>query len=992
MGKEQKKIANIFRLLKKMIDENEDYKLEIYNQDTGMIFNSRLLFSIEGNEIDYVAIIFKDGNIEVLEEKIDNPSVKFIFKTARGLGKLSRANTQEIVYSLLNNKIQYIGSLSVVTKFFFLLSYVLLKQKDDFDKRQAESKKKELIPFEDFTDWDSATEQMNFKRLGYKIDKVRFLEDPYLSKYNLKDFKRLNYLKYCRFNTQVEVCPERAKLITDFARKEGYTPEDGNNDHPGLKMGKLVNFILSNKKPSIQDWDIIPGMSTTKQRGAIMYPEFGAIIFWPELYSCDNRELYPHLITQETIDILNIEVFPYWSERCLREYARQMYGNKLSQQLDELFVFYFMWKTQAISHTIPGFQTFFKRGLNRYIQEANELERHTSDQDKKDFYKGIQLAGQGVLAYTRNLAKELMRKADEIDDKVASELLVNRKKELQHIANILKKIPAKSPDTLEEAIISLWIMWISLTYENAHMGLSLGRLDHWLQPFFEADMEKIETEEEKENYVKSAIELIGSFFLRCSDQEPLLPDIGNYLFGGSGQDFAITVGGVDSEGATAVCDMTFIILKAAEMLSIRDPNLNARFCPGINSKEYLDRLLELNINTHSTPSIHNDIQMIKALTKVGFKLEDARQWAATGCVEPTICGKHFGHTNSMMYNAVAAMEMTLNNGYHPVVSTIRKIGPETGDVAQFQTFNDFVDAYKAQLHFLVENSVDCNNDLGRVHQKLHPSPLLSSLFEGPMEKGKDLTNGGAIYNSSGVAVIGLADIIDTLKVVKTLVYDKKEIDFPSLNEHVRNNFSTPEGELMLKRIKSIKKFGTGDKETIEIGQDIIDFIYDDFYSYENYRGGRYLTGFWSMSNHVAFGTLSGALPNGRLANKPFTPGLTPTPGGKDLLIQNIQSVAALDTDKMPNNLAFNIKLVPNANDSHEETLNHFNGYISSYFDLGGMQMQFNVVSTETLRDAMEHPENYGWLIVRISGYNAYFTQLNKYLQMELIERQEFVTH
>ncbi|MEE9379239.1 MAG: pyruvate formate lyase family protein [Candidatus Lokiarchaeia archaeon] len=992
MGKEQKKLANIFRLFKKIIDENEEYKKEIYNEETEMIFNSRILFTIEGNETDYVAIIFEDGNIEIIEEKIDDPSVKFIFKTARGLGKLSRTSSQEIVYSLLNNKIQYIGSLSDVTKFFFLLSYILLNQKDDFEKRQAERKTTEVTPFEDFTNWDSTTEQMTHKHLGYKVDNVKYLDDPYLSKYNLKDFKRLNYLKYHRFNTQVEVCPERAKLITEFARKEGYTPEDGNNNHPGLKMGKLVKYILSNKEASIQDWDYLPGMSTTKQRGALIYPEFGAIIFWPELYSADSRELYPQLITQESIDILNREVFPYWADRCLREYARQMTGNKLSQQLDELFVFYFMWKTQAISHTIPGFKTFFKRGLDDIIQKAKEKEEKVSEQDKKDFYKGIQLACQGVLTYSNNLANEIEQKAAEIDEKNASDLLITRKSELQNISRILHNVPANPPETLEEAIISLWIMWLALTMENAHMGLSLGRLDMVLQPFFVSDMEKIESEEEKEEYIKKAVELIGSFFLRCSDQEPLLPDIGNYLFGGSGQDFAITVGGVDSEGVSVVCDMTFIILKVTEMLSIRDPNLNARYYPGINSKEYLDRLLEVNINTHATPSIHNDIQMIKALTKVGFKLEDARGWAATGCVEPTICGKHFGHTNSMMFNAVAAMEMTLNNGYHPVVSMKRRIGPETGDVAQFQTFNDFINAYKAQLHFLVENSVECNNNLGKAHQILHPSPLLSSLFEGPMEKGKDLVDGGAIYNTSGVAVIGIADIIDTLKVVKTIVYDEREIDFTTLNEHVRNDFSTPEGELLLKRIKTIKKFGTGDKETIEIGQKVIDFLYDDFYSYENYRGGRYLTGFWSMSNHVAFGTLSGALPNGRKANKPFTPGLTPTPGGKDLLIQNIQSVAALDTDKMPNNLAFNIKLVPNPNDSHEETLNHFNGYTSSYFDLGGMQIQFNVVSTDTLRDAMEHPEDYGWLIVRISGYNAYFTQLNKYLQLELIERQEFVTH
>ncbi|GAG90543.1 unnamed protein product, partial [marine sediment metagenome] len=273
------------------------------------------------------------------------------------------------------------------------------------------------------------------------------------------------------------------------------------------------------------------------------------------------------------------------------------------------------------------------------------------------------------------------------------------------------------------AIISTWIMWIALTQENAHMGLSLGRLDHWLQPYFEADMEKIKTEQEKEQYIKRAVELMGSFFLRVSDQAPLVPDVGNYLFGGSSQDFALTVGGVDSQGNSAVCDMTFVILKVAEMLTLRDPNLNARYCPGVNSKEYLDRLIEVNINTHATPSIHNDIQMINALTKIGIQLEDARTWAATGCVEPTICGKHFGHTNCMMFNTIAAMEMTLNNGVHPVVSTSKQFGPQTGEVNEFKTFSDFVNAFKTQLHFMIEKSVEYNNLLGKGHQILHPSGL-----------------------------------------------------------------------------------------------------------------------------------------------------------------------------------------------------------------------------------------------------------------------------
>ena len=169
-------------------------------------------------------------------------------------------------------------------------------------------------------------------------------------------------------------------------------------------------------------------------------------------------------------------------------------------------------------------------------------------------------------------------------------------------------------------------------------------------------------------------------------------------------------------------------------------------------------------------------------------------------------------------------------------------------------------------------------------------------------------------------------------------------------------------------------------------------MYDDFLSFENYRGGRYIVGFWSMSNHVAFGNLSGALPNGRKAYEPFTPGLTPVPSDRDVLVENIRSVAALNTEKMPNNLAFNIKLVPGVNDSHEETINYFHAYTKSYFDLGGMQIQFNVVSSDTLRDAIDHPENYGWLLVRISGYNAYFVDLNKELQLELIRRTEFIAH
>jgi formate C-acetyltransferase len=167
------------------------------------------------------------------------------------------------------------------------------------------------------------------------------------------------------------------------------------------------------------------------------------------------------------------------------------------------------------------------------------------------------------------------------------------------------------------------------------------------------------------------------------------------------------------------------------------------------------------------------------------------------------------------------------------------------------------------------------------------------------------------------------------------------------------------------------------------------FAHDYYGSHDHYRGGKYAVGFWSMSNHVAYGTLSGALPSGRRSGKPFTPGLTPEPNASKNLLDNIRDVARLDPKNINNNMAFNVKVVPAAADSREKIVDNMFSYVKTYFQLGGMQMQMNVVTSETLKDAMAHPENYRNLIVRISGYNAYFVTLNRDMQLELIERAEY---
>jgi pyruvate-formate lyase len=443
---------------------------------------------------------------------------------------------------------------------------------------------------------------------------------------------------------------------------------------------------------------------------------------------------------------------------------------------------------------------------------------------------------------------------------------------------------------------------------------------------------------------------------------------------------------VTPDGKDAVCDMTYIFLKVTEMLSIRDPNVNARFHPGINSDTYLKRLCEVNLITAATPSLHNDAAVMASLEEFNYAAEDLRNWSATGCVEPTLSGRHIGHTNFQMMNMVAALEMALNNGRHPLMNW--KLGPETGPLEAFTTFDDFFAAFTEQFRFLIDRSVEYNNMLGKAHQVIRPTPLLSCLIDDCITGARDVTHGGARYNSSGAACIGLADVTDSMMVIKKLVFDERKIDFPHLKKAVDENFANDPALHAMVRWK-VPLFGSGGDEAVAMADRITRFAHDCYGSHTNYRGGPYTAGFWSMSNHVIYGTLSGALPSGKLAGMPFTPGLTPEPHASQNLLDNIRDVARLNPKHINNNMAFNVKVVPGGTDTRENIIDRMFAYVKTYFDLGGMQMQMNVVTSETLKDAMAHPENYRNLLVRISGYNAYFVTLNRDLQRELIARAEY---
>jgi len=927
------------------------------------------------------SISFVGGRVKARSSIPDDVDVTLRFVDEDALFTMIRATPNEVLLLILNNKLIPEGNWAYLQLFNYLVALLLgrahQRMLDKAARDEHQSRKEACDP----CDPDVLKElqaRTAYRMRGHKTDPgVHYLEDPYLSEYSLSDFPRLEAFLDDHLEKKPEVCSERPLLITQWFREHGFE-----NDHTGqpwdpvARQGKVFKHLMSQKTPVVRQADLLPGTTTTQPTtGSVVFPDAQGTMIWGELDSIDKRLLIPFDITRETAQTLHHDVFPFWSKRNFREWARSKYGDRPSQNLGERGVAYFVWKLVGISHTIPDFRGLLSKGTRGLISDLVDTldDPALKDEESRVTYQAQIECLQGVNAYAAHLAAHAANEASQEPDP-------ERKQELEEIARVCAHVPQHPARTLHEALTAIWIAWVALHNENADTGLSLGRLDQLLQPYFEADLLKLPSNSSRQAYIERAIELAGCFFMRCTDHFPLSPDLGNYLFGGASSTQALTLGGVTPNGQDGVSDMTYIFLKVTEMLSIRDVNVNARFKPGVNSDAYLSRVCEVNFITAGTPSMHNDDAVFAALRPHGYDLEDIRDWSATGCVEPTITGKHMAHTGSILMNLVAGFEMTLNNGRHPLIRG--HAGPSTGDVSSgdFETFEDFFAAYATQQGHLIGLAVELNNHLAEVHAQFRPTPLLSALMGGTLQSGRDVTRGGAQFNSSGTSNIGLADVTDSLLAIKKLVFDDKRVSFAQLKRALDTNF---EEDPALKALAEhgVPHFGSGDEEALAMANRVLSLVHDMYGKHENYRGGPYTVGFWSMSQHVAYGNLSGALPSGRLAYKAFTPGLTPHPSASKSFLNNILDVARLTPEHMDNNMAFNVKLVPDARDGREKTVSTMRSYVKTYFEQGGMQIQFNVVTADTLRDAMAHPENYRGLLVRISGYNAYF--------VELIERAEY---
>jgi formate C-acetyltransferase len=551
--------------------------------------------------------------------------------------------------------------------------------------------------------------------------------------------------------------------------------------------------------------------------------------------------------------------------------------------------------------------------------------------------------------------------------------------------------------------------WVALHLENPNVGLSLGRLDQVLYPLYRQDVASGNLTREK------AVELLCCLWLKIGDHVPTIADAGEQLFGGTGSNQAITVGGVDQEGKDAVNELTYAILRATELMKLRDPNLNARYYHGVNSQEYLRRLCEVNMETGATPALHNDRAVIKALTAKGESEQQARDYGIIGCVEPCSSGRTYSHSGAILLNLTAVLELTLFNGRHRHTGTVL-ISEETGDPTEFKSFEDFQHAFAQQVSWMAERTTTLNNLLGRVHQDFYPTPILSAFFEGPLDKGRDVIQGGATINASGVTIIGLADVADSISAIRKVVFEDRELPFAELRKALEANLEGKGYEALQRRLmdpQQTPKYGNEDALADGTVLWLTELLDQEFGKRENYRGGKYRVGYWTMTNHAGYARLTKALPSGRKSYENFASGITPVSGVTPYLPQTLNSVARVPARYLSNGVALNLKFTPE--EDKERMLDAFVGYVRGYFgdveerdhgrentadrpgrreDVvghrdGGMEIQFNIMTHDTLVEAAQYPEKYPELLVRVSGYTAYFKDLNPRMQKEIIDRTEY---
>ncbi len=779
---------------------------------------------------------------------------------------------------------------------------------------------------------------------------------------NLKPSERILSLKKKTLSSSRYLSIEQAKIITRVYQQNESLPVI-------LKRSEALAKSLSEMPIAIDPEELIVGNRTPDIRAGVVFPEAGINWVINEIDSLPVRLQDPFNVRSADASYFRDTIEPFWHGKTLEDDIYRSYGKEISAIEKVVKI---NQKDHAQGHIIPKVEEWLKYGPAGLLKITEEKLR-TASEEQKIFYKSVCITLKASSAFIHRygvFASDMAKNQDENSHRI----------NLDEIAEVCTNLSKKSPSTFREALQSVWFLFVILHMESNATSFSPGRMDQYLYPFYHNDINQGKIKYDQ------AIELLDALFIKFNQIVYMRNVSSARYFAGFPIGFNITIGGQKKNRDDATNELSYLLLKAQDHVRLPQPNLTARLHKHSPDEFISECSRVIGLGT-GMPQIVNDESIIPALKSIGIEQDDSTDYALVGCVELSTQGNFLGWSDAAMFNLVKVLELTLNDG--KCMITGKQIGLKTGSLRSYSDYNSFENAFDKQIDFFIHKMISSCEAVEKCHQIHLPSPFLSSVIDDCLVKGKDVTVGGAKYNLSGIQAIQVANIADSLAVLKILVFDDEVIKRETLLDALRNNFAGNEPLRQL-CINHVPKYGNDIAWVDESGAKWITYFADKLKEYKNFRGGRYNMGLYTVSAHVPMGQNVGATPDGRLSQTPLADGGLSPMYGRDHSGPTavLNSVSRICSHIAGNGTLLNMKFLPSFfNNGHDRE--KFTSLLKTFICLPVHHVQFNVVTSEELIKAKADPESYRGLTIRVAGYTAYFTELAEDLQDEIIKRTTY---
>lgn len=787
-------------------------------------------------------------------------------------------------------------------------------------------------------------------------------------------------------NTQPKIDINRYRLVTEFYMNNPQLTGP-------LKRAKNLRNLFENMPVLINEDEIIVGWQGASYRSAALYPETSFDWFMDELRTNNlrTRTADPYLLDEEDEKYL-LETGTFWEKNQMSnlvdEYMPRFYRDNMA--FNGVVCFGPKRNCQSpVGHFVANFWNATQKGFGAIAQEARdkmaaiEEEGFSGDSASKyNFYRSVEIVSTGIIHWAKRYAAEAQRQADACTDP-------DRKAELLEMADTLNWIMENPCRNFHDAVQCIYLYQLSMCMDGQQHGISYGRVDQYLGKYYEQDIANGTITPEK------AQEIMDLFYLKVAECNKVWSEGATKSGPGYTSGQLMTMGGVDKDGNDASNAVTFMMLQSAGRLLLHDPPQALRIHEN-TPDDLWEAAIETTKRCGGVPTFESDTVIIPAMMKRGVPLEHARNYCLHGCVEPGIGGYEWaqpGGTGTESYcNIVNALLIAINNGVNPMKSPFAgdmepaQTGLATGYLYEMNSMEEVMAAYKKQIDYFMKWQCACINAWEYMASFHTPLPMVSATFAGCMESGKDVMNGGAMFNSTGNSCIGIGNVADSLNVIDYLCFKTKKITTRELYDALMNNWEGYE-ELRQYINGQVPRMGNGNPEADKY-YNFTAQTYADAINTRTGPRGRFSAGCYPVTCNVLFGYMTYATPDGRKAGEPLADGISPVQGmDKNGPVSLLNSVMNFDQSEYGNGTLMNMKFHPTALKG-ADGLMKLRTIMETYFENGGMELQLNIIGSDTLRDAQKNPENYKDLVVRVAGFSAYFVEVFEDCQNDLIRRTE----